>query len=117
LIDGELVVRKGSELVFGALQMRLQPAESRINRLAAETPGILVALDCLRVGMKNVGLRPFSERRATLDAFFNSLDERPGLMLTPFTREIAVARGWLRRWHAALDGIVAKRLDPSLSAR
>jgi len=111
LIDGELVIPQGDEFAFDALQMRLHPAESRIKRLAAETPAILVAFDCLSVGMKDVGLRPFSERRATLDVFFNSLAETPGLKLTPFTREVSVARGWLRRHHTALDGIVAKRLD------
>ena len=38
--------RRGS-LSFDALQMRLHPAESRIRKLAKETPAMFVAFDCL----------------------------------------------------------------------
>jgi ATP-dependent DNA ligase len=47
VLDGELVVPVEGELSFDALQMRLHPAETRIRRLAADTPATFVAFDCL----------------------------------------------------------------------
>lgn len=47
VIDGELVARTGDRFSFETLQMRLHPAESRIRRLARETPASLAAFDML----------------------------------------------------------------------
>ena len=44
VLDGELVIVGGS---FEALQLRLHPAESRIRRLARETPAQLIVFDLL----------------------------------------------------------------------
>ena len=41
ILDGELVIPQGETLSFDALQMRLHPAESRIRKLAGETPSRL----------------------------------------------------------------------------
>src|ERR1700760_3875867 len=46
-IDGELMVENGNELSFDALLQRIHPAESRIARLANETPARLVVFDIL----------------------------------------------------------------------
>ena len=50
IVDGEIVVPDGGDhgLDFDALLQRIHPAESRINRLAAETPAEFVAFDCSR---------------------------------------------------------------------
>ena len=40
VLDGELAIPVGETFSFDALQMRLHPAESRIKKLAAETPAI-----------------------------------------------------------------------------
>ena len=48
VIDGELVIETGSSLSFDDLQARLHPAESRIRKLAAETPSTLIAFDMLK---------------------------------------------------------------------
>ena len=50
IIDGELVIQLGDEQSFEALQARLHPAESRIRRLAAETPAQFIAFDLLALG-------------------------------------------------------------------
>src|SRR5918992_3121287 len=42
-LDGEIVISKNGQLDFDAMQMRLHPAESRINRLSAETPAQFIA--------------------------------------------------------------------------
>jgi ATP-dependent DNA ligase len=47
VVDGELVISRGDRLDFEALQLRLHPAESRIRKLAAETPAQLMLFDCL----------------------------------------------------------------------
>jgi ATP-dependent DNA ligase len=110
VIDGELVIAVDGNLSFDALQMRLHPAESRIKRLAHETPAVLVAFDCLlRTPGRPMLENPFEERRAELEALL-ARDE-PGLSLTPFTRDLRKAKTWLARRQLALDGVVAKRLD------
>ena len=38
VVDGEILIELDGEFSFDALQMRLHPAESRIRKLAAETP-------------------------------------------------------------------------------
>src|SRR5579884_1651438 len=38
VVDGEVVIAAEHGLDFDALQLRLHPAESRVRRLAAETP-------------------------------------------------------------------------------
>src|SRR5437868_9507321 len=47
VVDGELAIPLDGHLDFEALQMRLHPAESRVKRLAAETPAVLILFDCL----------------------------------------------------------------------
>ncbi len=108
-LDGELVIPVDEELSFNALQARLHPAESRIKRLARETPAIFVAFDCLLHKAQHPILkRPFLDRRAALEELFASAD---GFSLTPFTRDPSVARTWLSDRHASIDGVVAKKLD------
>jgi len=110
VLDGELVVPVGGNLSFDALQMRLHPAESRIRRLARETPAIFVAFDCLlRKSRQPLLERSFEERRAALEAFFAR--DYQGISLTSFTRDQRKAKTWLARRQLALDGVIAKRLD------
>lgn len=42
VLDGELTIPVGDTLSFEALQMRLHPAASRVRKLAAETPTVLL---------------------------------------------------------------------------
>ncbi|MDG2113813.1 MAG: hypothetical protein P8N02_14515, partial [Actinomycetota bacterium] len=49
VLDGEIVVPTGHGLDFGALQMRIHPAESRVAILAEQTPSAYVAFDGLHV--------------------------------------------------------------------
>jgi ATP-dependent DNA ligase len=112
VLDGELVIGGKDGLSFDALQMRLHPAASRIARLAQETPATFVVFDCLQMKAGQSLLdAPFEARRAALEEFFRDLDERSGLSITPFTREVRKARKWLDARQVSLDGVVAKRLD------
>lgn len=109
VLDGELLIPVGNSLSFEALQMRLHPAESRVRRLAAETPARLMLFDCLW-SQGSLLERPLAERREALQAF-HAAHRSPTLRLSPFTCESAVAQRWLDASGGALDGVVAKRRD------
>lgn len=110
LLDGELVIRTATGLSFDALQMRLHPAESRVRRLAAETPALFVAFDLLARDGRSLADQPLTDRRAALETLLAKEDEL-ALLLSPTTSDRAQAEEWLRRSGAALDGIIAKRAD------
>jgi ATP-dependent DNA ligase len=110
VLDGELIIPVGNALSFDALQLRLHPAESRIRRLAQETPAELMAFDLLEIAGKPLTAKPLRERRKALEGFF-AQNEVPGLHLSPVTTDRDAALGWLHRSGGALDGVIAKRLD------
>ena len=94
VIDGELVAA-----TFGTLGQRIHPAQSRVDRLAAETPARFVAFD-VRARDDDVRLeRPYEERRAVLESI-------AGLELTPVPRSADGARRWLHDE----EGVIAKQL-------
>ncbi len=112
ILDGELVIQAGGTLSFAALQDRLHPAESRVRRLAAQTPALLMLFDCLAMNGGGALLdAPLSRRRAVLEHFCHSVGDQPALRLTPFTLDAAVARRWLDMAGGGLDGVMAKRTD------
>jgi len=108
VVDGEIVIAGPHGLDFDALQMRLHPAESRVRKLAAETPSSFVAFDLLAEGDEDLRSRPQAERRARLEA---ALAGATGAVhLTPCSRDRALAGEWFHRFEGAgLDGVVAKR--------
>lgn len=109
VLDGEIVLPRGDRLDFEALQMRLHPAKSRIEKLARETPACFVAFDLLAEGDEDLRDRPMVTRRARLEATL--ADRSPPIFLTPATTDIEVARDWFRRFEGAgLDGVIAKPL-------
>jgi ATP-dependent DNA ligase len=110
LLDGELIISVGDVLSFDALQLRLHPAESRVRKLAAESPAELMLFDLLSLDGKDFADRPLSERRAALEKFHASIDA-PELKLSPATPDRDTALAWLERSGGALDGVIAKRLD------
>ena len=112
VLDGELVLPIDGTLSFDALQMRLHPAASRIERLSRETPASLILFDCLlnKAGQPLLALS-FELRRAVVETVFAEAGDREGLSLTPFTRDLQKAQEWLAGRHVQVDGVMAKRLD------
>ncbi len=107
VVDGEIVIATERGLDFDALQLRLHPAESRVRKLALETPASFVAFDLLGLGKRNWMSEPQAQRRAALERALE--DAAPPLFLTPMTRDRDVAVDWLERFEGAgLDGVVAK---------
>ena len=112
VLDGELVIPVGETLSFDALQMRLHPAESRVKKLAAETPAVLILFDLLTTPRGESLLQTrLPHRRAALEDFFQSIAPNDGVRLSPFTRDVAEARRWLEASGGAFDGVIAKRID------
>jgi ATP-dependent DNA ligase len=111
--DGELVIEIEGRLAFDTLQMRLHPAESRIRKLAAETPARLILFDMLVAPDGQVLLdRPLEQRRHALEAFMKTAAVPKKLILSPYTRDAKKAAKWLgAAGHGETDGVVAKRLN------
>ena len=113
VLDGEIVVPIGGTFSFDALLQRIHPAQSRVQKLAAETPALLIAFDLL-AGADDKPLieRPLQERRPELEAFAHKwLRGVERIWMSPATTKLSEAKGWLKRVGATLDGIVAKRRD------
>jgi ATP-dependent DNA ligase len=115
VLDGEIVVRSGEaghqRLDWDVLAQRIHPADSRVRRLAAETPAEVVAFDLLADGGDDLMPRPFAERRERLERLFASLDDGSALHLTRTTGDADLASRWFHQFEGAgLDGVVAKPL-------
>jgi len=107
VVDGEIVIAVGDSLDFNALQMRLHPAASRVNKLAAETPSAFVAFDLLAVDNRSIMDAPQAERRERLEQLLSTAG--PPLHLTPMTRDRNTAVRWLKEFEGAgLDGVIVK---------
>lgn len=112
VVDGEIVVpdADGRGLDFDALLQRIHPAESRVRRLAAETPASFVAFDLLALDDTSLVSAPLRDRHAAL---VSALSHAVGpVYLCPSTTDRATAERWFVEFEGAgLDGVVAKRLD------
>ena len=112
VIDGELAIPFNGSLAFEALQMRLHPAESRVRKLAAETPAIFILFDMLTdTHGQSLMERPLPERRVALETFHEAAKGANSLRLSPYTRDLTEAEAWLGKSGGALDGVIAKRID------
>jgi ATP-dependent DNA ligase len=108
-IDAEIVVRKGppgaQRLDWESLSQRIHPADSRVQRLAAETPAELICFDILALADDDL------TGRERLESVLSGLPEGAPIHLTRTTSDAAVARDWFERFEGAgLDGVVAKAL-------
>ncbi len=115
VVDGEIVIPTDRGLDFGALQLRIHPAESRVQMLSEQIPASYVAFDLLALG--DVDLRDAScgDRRRALELAL--ADATPPLYLTPSSTEASEGQRWFEEFEGAgLDGVIAKPLGgPYLS--
>jgi ATP-dependent DNA ligase len=117
VLDGELVIPIGGALSFDVLQLRLQPAASRVQELAATHPALYVVFDALAEGGKSYLKLPLRERRQLLEKFARSnLRSVKGVRLSPATTDLSLANEWFKRTGGDLDGIIAKRLDAAYAS-
>ena len=107
VLDGEIVVARGTALDFEALQLRIHPAASRVKTLAHELPASVVFWDLLAEGDASLMEEPFRERRARLELLL--AHATPPIYLTPITADRELASDWFQRFEGAgLDGVMAK---------
>jgi ATP-dependent DNA ligase len=113
VLDGELVIPIGAALSFDELQLRLHPAASRVQKLAATHPALLVVFDLLADTAGNSLLTlPLRERRQKLETFARGNFKAKGrLRLSPATTELKTAKKWFDKVGGNLDGIIAKQID------
>lgn len=122
VLDGELVVprrRPGEDgedasgydrLDWDSLSQRIHPAESRIRKLAEQTPAHFVAFDILALGDESLLDAPFRARREKLEQAMAKAGT--GCHLTAVTDDPDRAREWFEMFEGAgLDGVIAKPLD------
>ncbi|MBV9316333.1 MAG: ATP-dependent DNA ligase [Gammaproteobacteria bacterium] len=107
VVDGEIVIASPRGLDVDALQLRLHPVASRVEKLARATPASFVAFDVLAAGRRNLMSAAQAERRNALEQLLAKV--KPPVHLTPVTRDRALASDWLARFEGAgLDGVIAK---------
>lgn len=103
VLDGELVILDADgHPDFSALQQRIHPAASRIERLAGETPAKFVAFDLLAEGDDTLLAEPFGARRARLEKLVADPVELTALVTDPADAEV---------WLQAAEGVIAKELS------
>lgn len=111
--DGELMIVEGESADFDALLQRIHPAESRVRRLARETPASYVLFDLLLEDRNALYEKPLRERREQLETFVErnfAADET--IRISPATQDASLAQRWLDGSLARLDGVIAKRNVP-----
>ena len=105
-LDGEIVIARDGVLDFDSMQMRLHPAESRVQKLSKEIPAEFIAFDVLLWKGKPIHELPLAKRRKELEKLAK------GFRLSPYSLDPDRAGEWLDTFEAAgLDGVIAKRLD------
>lgn len=113
VIDSEIVVPVKGRFSFDHLLMRIHPAESRVRKLAQETPAKMIVFDLL-VDDRGKSLVDFKliERRKELDVFAKRyFAKNKSIELSPCTADLKVAKHWLAGAGVDLDGVIAKRAD------
>jgi ATP-dependent DNA ligase len=112
VLDGELVIPIGGALSFDELQLRLHPAASRVQKLAAAHPALYIAFDLLAQDNESYLKLNLGDRRRLLEKFARSnLRSAKNVRFSPATTDYRVASEWFRKTGRDLDGIIAKRLD------
>jgi ATP-dependent DNA ligase len=117
VLDGELVIPVGNALSFDHLQLRLHPAASRVQKLAAAHPAVYIVFDLLGENGELVLKRNLRERRQLLEKFARSnLKSAKNIRLSPATTDYRLAADWFGKTGGDLDGIIAKRLDAAYAS-
>jgi ATP-dependent DNA ligase len=111
VLDGELVIPADGALSFDDLLQRIHPAESRVRKLAGQTPALLIVFDLLAdESGKSLTELTLAERRERLEQFAKKYFRDP-LRLSPTTNDAAEVNKWFSGGGTSLDGVIAKRAD------
>ena len=113
VLDGEIVIPEKGNFSFDELLQRIHPAASRVKKLAQEHPAKLIVFDLLVDEHGNLlADQDLKKRRPKLEAFAKKcFPKNEQIELSPQTRDLKLAKEWLRSSGLQLDGVIAKRLD------
>ena len=113
VLDGELAIPVKGALVFDELQLRLHPAASRVQKLAAAHPALFIVFDLLADGAgKSILTLPLRERRKQLESFARqNFKAKSAPRLSPATTDLKQAKKWFDKTGGDLDGVIAKLID------
>ena len=113
VIDGEIVILENGKLSFDDLLMRIHPAESRVRKLAEQTPARILAFDLLVDDRgKDLTATPLSERRERLQSMLKGIRKTDVVEISPASRDRDEAQGWMKDYgKIGCDGVVAKLAD------
>src|SRR5436305_8210860 len=113
VLDGELAIPVKGALVFDELQLRLHPAASRVQKLAAAHPALFIVFDLLAdPSGKSLLALPLRERRKQLETFARvNLKAKSPVRLSPATTDLKQAKKWFDKTGGDLDSVIAKRID------
>ena len=113
VLDGEIVIPIAGRLSFDDLLLRVHPAASRVKKLAAEHPAMLIVFDLLADERgKSLAEKPLEERRERLEKFAAKyFAGHEAVRLSPATTDLRTAKKWFKATGGNLDGIIAKRID------
>jgi ATP-dependent DNA ligase len=110
VIDGEIVIVEKGKLSFDDLLMRIHPAESRVRKLAVETPARILAFDLLVDDRgRDLTAKPLTERRGKLQALLKGIRKSDVVELSPASDDHDQAEKWMKDYgKIGCDGVVAK---------
>ena len=113
VLDGELAIPVKGALVFDELQLRLHPAASRVQKLAAAHPALFIVFDLLAdTAGKSLLALPLCERREQLESFARAnFKPKAAVRLSPATIDLKKAKKWFDKTGGDLDGVIAKLTD------
>jgi ATP-dependent DNA ligase len=118
VLDGELAIPVNGALVFDELQLRLHPAASRVQKLAAAHPALFIVFDLLADATgKSILALPLRDRRKQLEIFARrNFKPKSALRLSPATTDLKQAKKWFDKTGGDLDGVIAKLIDAPYAA-
>jgi len=113
VLDGELAIPFNGALSFDELQLRLHPAASRVQKLAAAHPALFIVFDLLADSAgRSLLARPLRERRKQLEPFARAnFKTKTAVRLSPATTDLKQAKKWFDKTGGDLDGVIAKLID------
>ena len=99
VLDGELVIPIRGAFSFDELQLRLHPAASRVQKLAAAHPAMFIVFDLLvNERGKNLVRETLESRRAALEKFARTNFKSKGaIRLSPATPDLKIGEEVVRQ--------------------
>lgn len=109
VLDGEIVIVAGDRLEYTRLASRHATA-AKAEQLAQQFPATFITFDVLCIDDIALLDQPWHARRELLETIIDG--DVPGMLLSPVTTDIKIARDWFERFEGAgLDGVVAKTIN------